>query len=116
VEGFLFSIRAPRLFGLNQHGQNCTSRKWVVLPSLFSQRGDYSTVSRRLNPLGGPGQFRDSNGDILRERAMLQILLYPGEKRRDSSGRIEQIREAYKQAFQQESVLRADRRYERVGF
>ncbi len=47
---------------------------------------------------------------------MLLILLYPGETRRDSSERIEQIRGAYKQAFQQESVLRADRRCERVGF
>ncbi len=69
-----------------------------------------------LTLLGGLGQFRDSSGVILRERSMLLILLYPGVTRRGSSEKIEQIREAYTLAFQQQSVLRADRRCERVGF
>lgn len=69
-----------------------------------------------LTLLGSLGQFRDSSGVILRERSMLLILLYPGITRRASSEKIEQIREAYQFAFQQQSVLRADRRCERVGF
>ena len=69
-----------------------------------------------LTLLVGLGQFRNSNGVIIQERSMLLILLYPVETRRDSSVKIEQIREAYKEHFQQESVLRADRCCERVGF
>jgi hypothetical protein len=44
------------------------------------------------------------------------ILLYPVGERRDSSEKIEQIREQYKRMFDQESVLRADRCCELVGF
>ena len=47
---------------------------------------------------------------------MLLILLYPDEARRESHKKIEEIRNAYKQIFQQESVLRADRCCEQVGF
>ncbi|KAM3114198.1 DUF3574 domain-containing protein [Phormidesmis sp. 146-33] len=52
------------------------------------------------------GQFRNASGQIIQERSRLLILLYPFE--RDSSQKVEQIREAYKRAFQQESVLRVD--------
>jgi hypothetical protein len=69
-----------------------------------------------LTLLMGLGQFRGSSGVIVQERSMLLILLYPVETRQDSSVKIEQIREAYKQLFQQESVLRADRCCEKVGF
>ncbi len=44
------------------------------------------------------------------------ILLYPRKTRQDNSERIEQIRRMDRQTFQQTSVLRADRRCERVGF
>ena len=47
---------------------------------------------------------------------MLLILLYPDDVRRESSARIEEIRDAYKRIFQQESVLRTDRCCEQVGF
>ncbi len=61
-----------------------------------------------LTVLMGSGQFRDSSGEIIKEKSRLLILLYPVETQAESSARIEQIREAYKQAFQQQSVLRAD--------
>jgi hypothetical protein len=69
-----------------------------------------------LTLLMGLGQFRGSSGVIIQERSMLLILLYPAETRQDSSVKIEEIREAYKKLFQQESVLRADRCCEKVGF
>jgi hypothetical protein len=47
---------------------------------------------------------------------MLLILLYPLQARRESSILIEEIRDAYKRVFQQESVLRSDRCCEQVGF
>jgi hypothetical protein len=60
-----------------------------------------------LTVLPGGGQFRGSSGRITREAAMFVILHYPaGEK--DSSIRIEEIRDIYRKTFQQESVLRVD--------
>jgi Protein of unknown function (DUF3574) len=58
--------------------------------------------------LSGKGQFRDSKGKVTTERSHLLILLYPFSP--ESNGKIEQIREAYKRTFQQESVLRLDER------
>jgi hypothetical protein len=60
-----------------------------------------------LTGLTGYGQFRNSAGVIVKERSMELILLYPPQMR-DADRKIEEIRAAYKQAFQQESVLRVD--------
>jgi hypothetical protein len=60
-----------------------------------------------LTVLTGYGQFRNSAGVIVRERSQVVILLYPLALR-DANRRIEEIRAAYKQAFQQESVLRVE--------
>jgi hypothetical protein len=69
-----------------------------------------------LTLLTGLGQFLTSQGVIIQEQSRLLILLYPVEERRDNTEKIEQIRAAYKQTFEQESVLRADRCCEWVGF
>jgi Protein of unknown function (DUF3574) len=69
-----------------------------------------------LTLLTGLGQFLNAQGVIIQEPSRLLILLYPVEERRDSSEKIEQIREQYKQMFHQESVLRADRCCELVRF
>jgi Protein of unknown function (DUF3574) len=82
-----------------------------VVPETKFQRFVDEQVTPRfpdgLTVLTGYGQFRNSAGIILKERSMVLILLYPPEMT-DASQRIEQIREAYKNAFQQESVLRVD--------
>ena len=69
-----------------------------------------------LTLLAGLGQFLNAKGVIIQEPSRLLILLYPVEEWEDSSEKIEQIREQYKQMFEQESVLRADRCCELVGF
>jgi len=62
-----------------------------------------------LTLLTGDGQFCcDSNHDIIKEKSFVLILLYPPRQRRESSGKVEQIREDYKAAFRQQSVLRVD--------
>jgi hypothetical protein len=60
-----------------------------------------------LTLLSGLGQFKNAKGQIIQERSQVLILLYPlpGVISHQS---IEQIRQAYKKAFQQESVLRVD--------
>src|SRR5262245_15881852 len=69
-----------------------------------------------LTLLMGLGQFLSAQGVIIQEPSRLLILFYPVEERRHNSEKIEQIRERYKQMFDQESVLRADRCCELVGF
>ena len=60
-----------------------------------------------LTALPGTGQFRGSSGVVMREGSVFVILLYPADDQGDST-RIEEIRDAYRKAFQQESVLRVD--------
>ena len=70
-----------------------------------------------LTLLKGDGQFRGEDGVIVKEDSFVLILLYPLEDFRVSNRRIDVIRERYKDAFQQESVLRADDRFAvRVSF
>lgn len=60
-----------------------------------------------LTLLADTGQFKNPKGEIIQEKSRLLILLYPfGES--GSSERIEQVRDAYKSTFSQESVIRAD--------
>jgi hypothetical protein len=61
-----------------------------------------------LTLLKGDGQFRGEDGVIIKEDSFVLILLYSLEGFRESSRRINAIRELYKRLFQQESVLRVD--------
>ena len=47
-----------------------------------------------LTVLDGIGQFRDSNGNTIQEKAKVLILLYPSNTKRRSSRKIERIRTA----------------------
>ena len=53
------------------------------------------------------GQYLNSEGELVREKSFLVILFYPRGMRR-ANQQIQEIREQYKHAFQQESVLRVD--------
>jgi hypothetical protein len=61
-----------------------------------------------LTVLTGYGQWRNSQGVITKEGSILLIILYPVETAQESSAKLDQIRELYKEQFHQESVLRAD--------
>jgi hypothetical protein len=69
-----------------------------------------------LTVLTGLGPFRGSDGVTIEETSFLVILLAPAAARRESSEKSETMRRAYKEAFQQESVLRSDFCCKRVGF
>jgi hypothetical protein len=60
-----------------------------------------------LTVLVGLGQYRNQAGVVVQERSTLLILLYP-RRNAATNTKIEEIRDAYKAAFQQESVLRVD--------
>jgi hypothetical protein len=54
------------------------------------------------------GQFQDESGSVIKEKSFVLLLLYPLEEWKKRSAAIEFIREAYKDAYQQQSVLRVD--------
>ncbi len=61
-----------------------------------------------LTVIEGNGQWQGESNEIVHERSKIVILLYPREAIADSNAAIEEIRTAYENQFQQESVLRAD--------
>ena len=61
-----------------------------------------------LTVLSGYGQWRGSSGEISQQSSKVLIILYPAEGAQESSAKLEEIRDAYEQQFQQESVLRAE--------
>lgn len=61
-----------------------------------------------LTVLAGQGQFTNSSRVIVKEPSRLLILFYPIRQENNRTRQIEEIRRAYKKAFQQESVLRTD--------
>lgn len=62
-----------------------------------------------LTVLTGLGQWRDSETSaVLQERSNVLIILYPLSTYQESSTKLEEIRDAYEQQFNQSSVLRTD--------
>ena len=83
----------------------------VVTDEEFSEFLDRVITPRfpdGLTLLKGHGQFTGEDGVLIKEESFVLILLYPLEDFRDSSRKINAIRERYKDEFQQESVLRVD--------
>jgi hypothetical protein len=60
-----------------------------------------------LTLLTGYGQFRNSAGELTREKSYVLIVFYP-KRMPDANRRIQEVREQYKADFSQESVLRVD--------
>ncbi|MET7861307.1 DUF3574 domain-containing protein [Streptomyces sp. NPDC005318] len=63
-----------------------------------------------LTVQNGRGQWRDSHGVIERERSYELILLYPATEARLRDPQIERIRNAYENAYAQDSVARLEER------
>lgn len=101
LHGELFA-RTELFFGLSTPGG-------VVTEEEFQAFVDSKITPRfpdGLTLLSGKGQFRDATNVIIQEGTKLLILLYPFSKARNTD--VEQIRVDYKDAFQQQSVLRVD--------
>ena len=99
-------IRTELFFGTDREdGPDVTREQFLE----FLDRVITPEFPDGLTLLTGDGQFCcDSNQNIIKEKSFVLILLYPLRQRRESGDRIEKIREEYKRAFQQQSVLRVD--------
>ncbi|MFD3678831.1 DUF3574 domain-containing protein [Streptomyces sp. NPDC058613] len=56
----------------------------------------------------GRGQWREQDGDIVREASYEVVLLYPVKEAGERGARIERIRQAYEDRYRQDSVGRSD--------
>jgi Protein of unknown function (DUF3574) len=104
VDAELF-LRTKLFFGRNKaDGSKVSRREWErFLDEVITPR-----FPDGLTVLEGIGRFLNSRGEIEQERAIVLIVLYPLEAQKEKSIRIEEIRDLYKQSFQQQSVLRVD--------
>jgi Protein of unknown function (DUF3574) len=97
-------IRTELFFGLSKADGS------MIKPKEFQAFLDREVTPRfpdGLTLLTGLGQFKNATGKIIQERSQLLILLYAFDTI-DGSKKVEQIRQSYKTAFKQESVLRVD--------
>lgn len=98
-------VRTELLFGLSKPNNG------VIAEAEFQH-----FVDQKVTPLfpdgltmfSATGQFRDNHEAVVKEGSKLLLLLYPVNP--TSHRNVEQIRQAYKTMFQQESVLRVDHR------
>jgi hypothetical protein len=96
--------RTELYFGSDKHDGTVVTREEFMQ---FVDREITPRFPDGLTLLTGYGQFLDSRGVIEKERSMVLILLYPLTSF-DSSKKIQEIRQLYKDCFRQESVLRVD--------
>jgi hypothetical protein len=96
--------RTELFFGTEKPGPDVTDAQFQA----FVSRVVTPRFPDGLTQYDALGQFRDSSGRIVRERSKVIILLYPVADAQQSTVKIEQIRDVYEKAFEQESVLRAD--------
>ncbi|GAA6615338.1 DUF3574 domain-containing protein [Scytonema sp. NUACC26] len=102
LKGENFS-RTELLFGLSKSdGSTVTEKEF----QLFVDNEVTPLFPNGLTLLTGKGQFKNSSQTVVKEESKLLILLYPFNS--DSNRKIQQIRQAYLNKFQQESVLRVD--------
>ena len=98
-------VRTELFFGRNKpDGNRVSRREWErFLDDVITPR-----FPEGLTVLEGTGRFLNSRGEVEQERTFVLVLLYPLAAQMDKNLRIEEIRDLYKLAFQQQSVLRVD--------
>lgn len=83
----------------------------VVTDALWTDFLDREVTPRfpdGLTVLDGYGQFLNASGVIAQEDSTVLIILYPLDETGETSALLDEIREAYKAEFNQQSVLRTD--------
>lgn len=109
------NMAGSRLFARTELYFGLSKPNGEVSEEAFQSFVDTEVTSRfphGLTVLQAKGQSTDAAGNRIAEASKLLILLYPLQDKSDAAlelfQAIEAIRTAYKKAFQQESVLRAD--------
>ena len=98
-------LRTELYFGTNKEDGTAVTEQHFLD---FVDSDNSPPVSRMDSPWSRAWASSGGSRGIERERSMLLILLYPADTARTSGQKIEEIRKAYIDKHQQESVLRAD--------
>jgi len=95
-------VQTELIFGLDRHGTPITEEQWqgFVDTEVTPRFPDGFSV------LDVKGQYQMSTGEIIKEPSKLLLVYQDGSK--ESSQKLEDLRNKYKQQFEQESVLRTD--------
>lgn len=95
--------RLEMLFGTSRsRGAPVTDEEWArFLDTEVTPR-----FPAGLTVLHGPGQWRGSDGRLAKEQSNILVVWHEPNSRTEAD--IEAIRSAYKQRFDQESVMRVD--------
>jgi hypothetical protein len=95
--------RLEMLFGTSRSGgAPVTDEEWTK----FLDTEVTPRFPAGLTVLRGPGQWRGSDGRLAKEQSNILVIWHEATRRTDAE--IEAIRAAYKQRFDQESVMRVD--------
>jgi len=95
--------RLELLFGTSRgHKSPVTEDEWAA----FLDTEVTPRFPGGLTVLSGPGQWRGKDGRVEKERSFVLVVWY--EPTSAAEARIEAVRAAFKQRFDQESVMRVD--------
>lgn len=95
--------RLELLFGTSRrHGAPISEEGWAA----FLDTEVTPRFPDGLTVLSGPGQWRAKNGQVEKERSFVLVVWY--EPTSVADAKVESIRSAYKQRFDQDSVMRVD--------
>lgn len=102
VERFL---RTELFFGLSKpDGSEVTDEEWIqFLDDVVSP-----AFPKGYTILLAEGRYQDSGGRTIAERSRVLVILYPKNKKLESRRKIDMIRAAYIERFDQEAVIRMD--------
>lgn len=96
-------VRLEMLFGASRpDGPPVSDQEWAS----FLDDEVTPRFPAGLTVLRGPGQWRSSDGVVAKEQSRILVIWHSPSSRSESD--IEAIRSAYKQRFEQESVMRVD--------
>lgn len=92
-------------FGLSRpHGSNISASAWQN----FVNNDVTPRFKEGLSVYDAKGQWMGDDGHLARENSKALMLIHAADK--ESNQKIEQLRQIYKQRFQQESVMRVDQK------
>lgn len=97
--------RTELYFGMNKGGDAMVSDEdW----DRFLETEVTPRFPQGFTVFEGFGQYRNSSNKIVREPSRVLLIFYERKERQSVNQKVEEIRDAYKKQFAQESVLRLD--------
>lgn len=96
-------VQTTLWFGLSRaHGSNIPEKAWQA----FIDNDVTPRFKDGLSVYNAKGQWLGDDGHLARENSKALMLIHSADKENDQ--KIEQLRQIYKQRFEQESVMRVD--------